>query len=73
MKGSAAATCWLRGITKADRQKSREQILDARQQDVRNLAGLVEDCMAQKVLCVFGGQQKIEENQAVFGEVRPAL
>lgn len=73
MKGSAAATCWLRGITKADRQKNREQILDARQQDIRNLADLVEDCMAQNVLCVFGGQQKIEENQAVFGEVRPAL
>lgn len=73
MKGSAAATCWLRGITKAHRQKVRNQILDARQQDVRDLADLVETCMAQDVLCVFGGQQKIEENKQVFGEVRPAL
>ena len=73
MKGSAAATCWLRGITEADRQQARDEILNTRQKDVRALAELVEDCMDENVLCVFGGQDKIQENQQVFSEVRPAL
>ena len=73
MKGSAAATCWLRGITEADRQKARDEILDTRQKDVQKLAGLVKDCMEQNVICVFGGQEKINEHKDVFGEVRPAL
>ncbi|BAL83216.1 putative metallopeptidase [Selenomonas ruminantium subsp. lactilytica TAM6421] len=73
MKGSAAATCWLRGITEADRQKSRDEILDTRQADVQKLSQLVEDCMKKNVLCVFGGQEKINAHKEVFGEVRPAL
>ena len=73
MKGSAAATCWLRGITEADRQQARDEILNTRQKDVQALAGLVKDCMDKNVLCVFGGQDKIQESQQVFGEVRPAL
>ena len=73
MKGSAAVTCWMRGITKEDRQKNRDQILATRQQDVRNLAEMVDDCMKQNVLCVFGGQEKIEENKQIFQEVHSAL
>lgn len=73
MKGSAAVTCWMRGITKEDRQKVRNQILATRQQDVRNLAELVDACMKQNVICVFGGQEKIEENKQIFDEVHSAL
>ena len=73
MKGSAAATCWLRGISQEDRQRSRDQILDARQQDIRALADLVDACMEDNVLCVFGGQEKIEAAADVFGVVKPAL
>lgn len=73
MKGSAAATCWLRGISKADRQLNRNQILDARQQDIRAMADLVDACMKDNVICVFGGQEKIEANKDVFGVVKPAL
>ena len=73
MKGSAAATCWLRGITEEDRQKARDEILDTRQADVQKLAPLVKACMEEHVLCVFGGQEKINAHKEVFGEVRPAL
>ncbi|MCR5757566.1 MAG: insulinase family protein [Selenomonas sp.] len=73
MKGSAAAVCWLRGITKADRQKARDEILATRQKDVQQLAPMVKACMDENVLCVFGGQEKINEHKDVFGEVKPAL
>ena len=52
MKGSAAATCWLRGITEADRQQARDEILDTRQTDVQKLAPLVKACMEDGVLCL---------------------
>ena len=45
----------------------------ARQQDIRNLADLVDACMKQEVLCVFGGQEKIDANKQVFGEIHSAL
>ena len=73
MKGDLAATYWLRGITYLDRQQTRLEILSTRQADIRALAKTVEDCMKQKVLCVFGGEEKIKENKEVFGKVIPAL
>ena len=73
MKGAAAATCWLRGITPADRQQSRDEILSTRQENIRALADLIDSCMQENVLCVFGGQEKINEHKDVFGQVRPAL
>ena len=73
MKGDTAATFYLRGITWEDRQRAREEILAARQEDVRALAPLVEAAMRADVRCVLGGEEKIRANAALFGEVRPAL
>ena len=73
MKGDTAATFYLRGITWEDRQRAREEILAARQEDVRALAPLVEDAMRADVRCVLGSEEKIRANAALFGEVHPAL
>ncbi len=69
MKGNLAAECWLRGITREDRQKSRDQILSARQQDIRALADTVDDCMKENNLCVFGNEEKLKENRECFGSL----
>ena len=37
------------------------------------MADLVDACMKDNVICVFGGQEKIEANKDVFGVVKPAL
>lgn len=73
MKGDLAATLYLRGITWEDRQRAREEILTARQADVRALAPLVEAAMRENVRCVLGGEEKIRANAALFGAIRPAL
>lgn len=73
MKGDAAATCYLRGITEADRQQRRDEILATRQQDIRALAPLIDACMKENVLCVFGNDEKIAEAKDVFGAIKPAL
>ena len=73
MKGDIAATFHLRGITWEDRQRAREEILTAQQEDVRALAPLVEAAMRENVRCVLGGEEKIRANAALFDEIRPAL
>ena len=69
MKGEAAAGCYLRGITYADRQKQRDEILAAQQEDIRALAPLVSACLKQGAICVFGGEAKLKENAGLFGRL----
>ncbi|MBR0260265.1 MAG: insulinase family protein [Selenomonadaceae bacterium] len=73
IKGQIAAEFCLNNITYADRQKSRNEILSARQEDIQALSKLVADCMNQNILCVFGNEQIIKEHTEFFGEVKQAL
>ncbi len=73
IKGQIAAELCLKGITYEDRQKSRSEILNARQDDIKKLAKLVEDCMAENNLCVFGNENVIKDNSKIFKTVKPAI
>ena len=72
LKGQLAADFCLKNVTYADRQKSRNEILSARQEDIRALSKLVADCMNQNSLCVFGNETVIKEHAELFGEVKAA-
>ncbi|MBR3747846.1 MAG: hypothetical protein IKN27_12885 [Selenomonadaceae bacterium] len=73
LKGQIAAELCLMNITYEDRKKSRDEILSARQEDIRALAKLVEDCMNQNIFCVFGNEQVLKEHAEIFGTVKQAL
>jgi Zn-dependent M16 (insulinase) family peptidase len=73
IKGQIAAEFCLKGITYEDRQKSRTEILNARQGDIKALANLIEDCMAENNLCVFGNENVIKENAETFKTIKPAI
>lgn len=73
LKGQLAAEFCLNNVTYADRQKSRNEILTARQDDIRALSKLVADCMNQNNLCVFGNETVLKEHAEIFGEVRQAV
>ena len=70
IKGTVAAEFCLKNVTLADRQKSRNEILSASQQDIRGLSKLIGDCMARNNLCVFGNEQVIKEHADIFGTVK---
>lgn len=72
LKGQIAADFCLKNVTYADRQKSRNEILSARQEDIRALAKLVADCMNRNSLCVFGNENVIKEHAEIFGEIKQA-
>ena len=73
LKGLAAQDGFLRHVTEADRQKSRDEILATRQADIRALADVVDACMQENVLCVFGNEEKLKENAGLFGGLLHAL
>ena len=70
MKGKVAAECYIRHITQADIQGERNQVLTTGQQDIRDLAALIDACMKENYLCVLGGEEKIKENKAVFHQLK---
>ena len=45
------------------------QILDAAQEDIRALAKVAKAVLAADQLCVIGGEEKIEEDKELFGDV----
>lgn len=53
-------------------QKKRDQIIDCSVEDIRALAPLVRDVLADGYLCVVGGQAKIEENKDLFHKILKA-
>ena len=53
-------------------QKKRNQIIDCSVEDIRALAPLVRDVLADGYLCVVGGQTKIEENRDLFHRILKA-
>ncbi|MEL7633248.1 insulinase family protein [Sporomusa sphaeroides] len=69
MKGERADTAYIRNISQADLQQERDEILATKQQDIKELAALVDDVMKANYLCVMGGEQKIKASQALFGEL----
>ncbi len=66
MKGAAAADAYFRGITETERQKRRDEVLTTTQADIRALAEVVDVCMKENHLCVFGGEEKLRENKDLF-------
>lgn len=73
MKGNASITAYLTGITKADVEKQREEILNVTVEDIRQLADIVEAVLKDENICVIGNEKKIEENKHLFKEVKPLI
>lgn len=69
MKGDAAAECYLRGITHDDLQRERTAILNTTQEDIHQAGELIRKAMAENCLCVVGSEEKIRENEAMFGSI----
>ena len=57
-------------VTEEMIRKEREEILNAGQEEIRALADVVAAMLAADQLCVIGSEEKIEEQKALFGEVR---
>lgn len=69
MKGERAMMYRLCHITKEDRIRTRQEIIDCTAEDIRNLAGLVESVMDEPYICCIGSEGKIQEDKDLFEHV----
>ena len=65
-KGSLALNCWFSGITEADFQEERDQILDAGAEDIRALAGPAASILSAHNICVIGSESAIDRHADLF-------
>ncbi len=69
-KGTHSMNLYMNHVTEEMIKKEREEILNAGQEEIRALADVVAAMLAADQLCVIGSEEKIEEQKALFGEVR---
>ena len=69
-KGTRSMNLYMNHVTEEMIRKEREEILNAGQEEIRALADVVAAMFAADQLCVIGSEEKIEEQKALFGEVR---
>ncbi|RKJ68927.1 insulinase family protein [Roseburia sp. 1XD42-69] len=65
-KGERSTLAYLSHITFEDIQTERDQVISAKEEDIRKLADLVEAVLAQENICVIGNEEKIKEEQELF-------
>lgn len=71
-KGGRVAGMLLSGLTQADIQKERDEVLSTTVEDLRQFAPMFRDGMKQNNICVFGSEAKLTEDKALFKTtVRP--
>ena len=69
-KGARSMNLYMNRVSEKMLRSERGQILDAQQEDIRALADVVKAMLDQKLLCVIGSEEKIEEQRDMFLEVR---
>lgn len=65
-RGARGLSCYLRGTSYEELQKTRDEILGASVEDIRALAPLVRDTMAQDYFCVVGNEDVLETEADLF-------
>ena len=65
-KGEKALGMYMRGITKEDRQRERDEVLATNVETIKEYNKLIEDIMKKDFICVVGDEKKIKANKDVF-------
>lgn len=69
-KGSRALTAYLTNLDYEYLQKERDQVLNATEQDIRDLKKHIQSVLSQQNFCVIGSEEKIEEQKELFHQVK---
>ena len=69
MKGAAAIENVIHEVTYEDRQLERDEILATKVEDIQKLAEIIDACMKEDNICVFGNEKIVTENAALFEKI----
>ena len=73
LKGELAASAYISDMTDKMRQQQRDEVLATTQEDIRNLADLVDACMKENAICVLGSSSKVNDAKDIFKSVQTLL
>ena len=65
-KGIRSMSAYLSGVTDADAQKERDEVLQATPADIRSLEPLVECVLSDDCLCVIGNEDTLTKDEDMF-------
>lgn len=69
MKGEKAVSMYIRGISKEDRLKEREEVLQTTAEDIKAFEPLLRDVVSKNYFAVLGNDAKIKENKDLFNNL----
>lgn len=69
-KGDRSMNLYMNKVSKEMIQKERNEILDAKVEDIRSLASIVKSVLDADCLCVVGNEEKIEQQKHLFKEIK---
>ncbi len=72
-KGERSLLVYFSGLTKNQIQKTRDEILSATVEDIRETAGIIEAIVAADYRCTLGNENKLSECADLFSEIQPLL
>ncbi len=65
-KGSIAASRYISGLTQEEVQKTKDEVLDTKLEDLKAFAPLLKDTMEKDYLCVLGNENRLKQNEGAF-------
>ena len=68
-KGAAAIESVIHEVTQEDRQRAREEILATKVEDIQKLSEIVDACMKEDNICVFGNEKIVNNNSELFDRI----
>lgn len=68
-KGNLAFRRYFEKTTPEYKKAEREAVLNTTPEDIKSMAKLVQDILDQDAICVYGNEEKVKENKALFGEL----
>lgn len=70
-QGSRSFSAYLCKISQEDLQRERDQVLNAKEEDIRRLSAVVKALLEEDCICVIGNEKKILENKDLFLNIEP--
>lgn len=72
-KSEAAMNEYMMGLEQAEKQKTREDILSTKLEDLRGFSKTVEQVLKQHYITVVGGESKIKESSSMFKKITAVI
>lgn len=73
IRGARAYYYYLTKATKEEMEAERNAILSTTPEDIRAFAPMISDVMQQNIWCVYGNDQKINDNKELFKSIRAVV